>query len=355
MANSLRVGDHLLERLAWRRRRMSLPVRRADRDRVRRPARGRRRGRRRAPLVHGRRPRGARRLRGRRDVHVGPRAGARSRGRTGSQDGSYEFDGRSHQLPLTEPEHATRSTASSAGPPGRSPSATPDRVVMEHTLHPQPGYPFSLALEHRVRAVRRRPAGAHDGDQHRRDRVPVRERRAPVPDARHRDRRPGRAARARRARCCDADERGIPTGIGARRRAPSTTSAQPRPIGATKLDNAFTDLERDEDGLARVELRDPDGGAALTLWVDESYRYLMLFTGDPLPDVAPPQPRGRADDLPAERFPDAARALIVLEPGESVTGAGASRPGEGARRMNSGQPHRVLILGGGFAGVGAAK
>ena len=52
------------------------------------------------------------------------------------------------------------------------------------------------------------------------------------------------------------------------------------------LDHAFTDLERGEDGLARVELSDPDGGATLTLWVDEAYRYLMVFTGDPLPDVA---------------------------------------------------------------------
>ena len=30
-----------------------------------------------------------------------------------------------------------------------------------------------------------------------------------------------------------------------------------RPIGPTRLDHCFTDLERDEDGLARVELRHP--------------------------------------------------------------------------------------------------
>ena len=63
------------------------------------------------------------------------------------QDGSYEFDGRSHQLPLTEPEHAQRDPR--PRPLGRldaSPSASRDRVVMEHLLHPQPGYPFTLAL-----------------------------------------------------------------------------------------------------------------------------------------------------------------------------------------------------------------
>src|SRR4051812_41514669 len=40
------------------------------------------------------------------------------------EDGSYEFDGRRHQLPLNEPETGTRSTASSAGPSGRSRSAS---------------------------------------------------------------------------------------------------------------------------------------------------------------------------------------------------------------------------------------
>ena len=82
-----------------------------------------------------------------------------------------------------------------------------------------------------------------------------------------------------------SDERGIPVGA----EPVDDTDCdfrRPRPIGDTKLDNAFTDLERDDDGLARVQLRDPHGGRSLTLWVDESYPYLMLFTGDPLPDVA---------------------------------------------------------------------
>ena len=69
------------------------------------------------------------------------------------------------------------------------------------------------------------------------------------------------------------------------------------------LDNAFTELERDADGRARVLLDDPARGAGLTLWVDESYRYLMVFTGDPLPRRRQAQPRGRADDVSAERVP----------------------------------------------------
>ena len=62
------------------------------------------------------------------------------------QDGRYTFAGRHHQLALTEPERRNaihglvRWAAWTAG------ELAPDRVVMEHLLQPQPGYPFSLAI-----------------------------------------------------------------------------------------------------------------------------------------------------------------------------------------------------------------
>ena len=87
--------------------------------------------------------------------------------------------------------------------------------------------------------------------------------------------------------------------------------------GATVLDNAFTDLRRDEDGLARVELRDPPTQGGRTV-VNEAYEYLMVFTGDPLPDV---NRRSLAVE-PMTCPPNAFRtgdSLIRLEPGASVT------------------------------------
>jgi aldose 1-epimerase len=93
---------------------------------------------------------------------------------------------------------------------------------------------------------------------------------------------------------------------------------QPRRIGSTTLDHAFTDLERDQDGLARVALRDPDHGTQVALWVDRSYPYLMLFSGDPLPNV---NRRSLAVE-PMTCPPNAFRtrdALIRLEPGSSCT------------------------------------
>ena len=55
---------------------------------------------------------------------------------------------------------------------------------------------------------------------------------------------------------------------------------EPRKLGATVLDATYTDLIRDADGLARARVDDT------TLWVDEAFGYLQVFSGDPLPDVA---------------------------------------------------------------------
>ena len=91
-----------------------------------------------------------------------------------------------------------------------------------------------------------------------------------------------------------------------------------RAIGAMKLDNAYTDLERDADGLARVQLRHPDGGVTVSLWLDESYRYLELFTGDSQPSVNRRSLAVEPMTCPPNAF-RTGEGLRVLEPGESTT------------------------------------
>jgi aldose 1-epimerase len=121
------------------------------------------------------------------------------------------------------------------------------------------------------------------------------------------------------------DERGIPRG-----REPVDGTPydfrRPREIGATKLDHAFADLVRGEDGRARVELRDPRSRAGLSVWVDESYPYLQLFTGDPLPDVARRSLAVEPMTCPANAF-RTGEDLIRLEPGGNVTSAWGIVPG----------------------------
>jgi aldose 1-epimerase len=90
------------------------------------------------------------------------------------------------------------------------------------------------------------------------------------------------------------------------------------PIGALRLDDAFTDLDRGEDGRAVVRAATDDG--ATELWVDESFGWIQVFTGDTLP-------RGARESLAVEPMTSPADAfntgvdLVVLEPGRTWSGS----------------------------------
>jgi aldose 1-epimerase len=176
------------------------------------------------------------------------------------------------------------------------------RVVMEHFLHPQPGYPFSLGLsiEYALSdsGLRVRTTATNIGT----DPCPYGSGAHPYLTLGT-----GLILRVPGQTVLRSDERGLPI----RTRPVANTEydfRQPRRIGSTRLDHAFTDLERGEDGIAWVELRAPDHGMRVSLWVDQSYPYLMLFTGDPLPDVRRRSLAVRAHDLPAERISDWGRS-----------------------------------------------
>jgi aldose 1-epimerase len=234
------------------------------------------------------------------------------------QDGSYEFDGRRHELPLTEPETRTAIHGLVRDAVWSVAERRPNRVVMEHVLEPQPGYPFSLALSIEYALSERGLSVRTTAENVGREACPYGSGAHPyltvgtatVDSAVLRV--PGRTV-------LHSDERGIPVS------AHSVDGTEydfrrPKAIGATKLDHAFTDLQRGEDGLARVELTDPRHPRGRTLWVDESYPYLMLFTGDPLPDVARRSLAVEPMTCPPNAF-RSGEALIRLEPGQSVTSA----------------------------------
>jgi aldose 1-epimerase len=237
------------------------------------------------------------------------------------QDGRYEFDGRQHQLPLTEPEHANAIHGLVRWSVWTVAAREPDRVVMTHRLYPQPGYPFTLDLSIEYSL-------SDEGLSVRTTATNVGSDRCPYACGAHPYLTVGTETvdstvlRAPARTVLRTDDRAIPTGA-----TPVAGTdydfREPRAIAATRLDHGFTDLERDEDGLARVELTNPDGGA-LTLWVDETYRYVMVFTGD-LPEVGR---RGLAVE-PMTCAPNAFRSgegLIALEAGGSVTSTWGIRP-----------------------------
>ena len=232
------------------------------------------------------------------------------------EDGAYEFEGRRHQLPLNQVSETNAIHGLVRWVAWTVAEREPHRVVLNYLLAPQPGYPFSLALSIeyllsdeglRVRTtatnVGSSPcpygAGAHPY---------LTAGTATVDSAVLRS--PGRTM-------LSANERGIPVGATSVE-GTDYDFRRPRPIGGIELDNCFTDLERDKDGLARVELRHPDGASVLALWVDESHPYLMLFTGDPLPDVARRSLAVEPMTCPPNGF-RSGEAVIRLESGRSYT------------------------------------
>jgi aldose 1-epimerase len=232
------------------------------------------------------------------------------------EGGAYEFLGRWHQLPLTEPEARNaihglvRWSAWTVG------DRSADRVVMEHTLHPQPGYPFQLALSVEYilsdNGLRVTSTATNVG----RDTCPFGSGAHPYLTVGTETvdtivlRAPGRTV-------VHFDARGLPVD-----NAPVDGTEYdfraPRAIGATKLDNAFTDLERDGDGRARVELCHPQRGTNLSLWLGDGYRYLQLFTGDLLPSVDRRSLAVEPMTCPPNAF-RTGESVLVLEPGESTT------------------------------------
>jgi aldose 1-epimerase len=232
------------------------------------------------------------------------------------EDGSYEFDGRRHQAPIDDlSENAAihglvRWAAWSIG------ERRPHCIAMKHLIHPQPGYPFTLALdvEYSLGQVglsvqttaRNLGAGA-----------------CPYGCGQHPYLTVGTATvdtnelHAPGGEVLVSDERGLPTGSEPVDGTVLDFRAG-RTIGATKLDNAFTNLERGGDGRARVVLRDPGEDVGVTLWMDRSYSFVMLFTGDPLPDVNRRSLAVEPMTCPPNAF-RTGESVMRLEPGQSIT------------------------------------
>jgi aldose 1-epimerase len=232
-------------------------------------------------------------------------------------DGRYEWRGRTQQLPLTEVEAGNAIHGLVRWAPWTVAEHGANSIVMAHRLHPQPGWPgtLDLRIEYRLGddglsvATKAENMGAEacpfGVGFH-----PYFSLGAPAVD----DLELWVPAETR----LEADERGLPTG-----RASVTGSAldyrSGRPIGEARLDDCFTDLDRDPDGRSRVKLR--FGGRSASIWVDEAFAYLMIFTGDTL------DPGRRRQGLAVEPMSCPADALrsgegiVTLEPGETFTGS----------------------------------
>jgi aldose 1-epimerase len=198
----------------------------------------------------------------------------------------------------------------------------PHRVVLHHVVGPQPGYPFTLDMTIEY-------ALAVTGLSVRTTATNIGAAAAPYGSGAHPYLTVGTdvvddiVLRVPAYTAIRSNGRGIPIG---RQHVQDTELdfRSARQIGGANIDHGFTDLEWDGSGVARVELASSVDETSVVLWVDESYPYVMVFTGD-LPEVGR---RGLAVE-PMTCAPNAFRSgdgLLVLEPGASTTGAWGITP-----------------------------
>jgi galactose mutarotase-like enzyme len=237
--------------------------------------------------------------------------------------GRYEFDGAAQQLPLTEPARGNAIHGLTRWANWTVVSRTGSTAVLGYALHPQPGYPFALdcRLEYGLSdaglTIRTAVTNAGDGP-------------APYGTGAHpyltvgTDTVDGMTLTAPGARYLPVDDSGIPSGTEDVEGTPYDYRAGRR-IGAAEIDHCFTDLARDDAGVATVTLA--AGDRTVRLWLDGGYPYLQVFTGDTL---APARRRRGLAVEPMTCPPDAFRSgigLLVLEPGRSVETVWGITPG----------------------------
>jgi aldose 1-epimerase len=97
---------------------------------------------------------------------------------------------------------------------------------------------------------------------------------------------------------------------------------RPRPIGGTVFNTCYLHPERDPDGLLRIRLSSSKTGRAVTVALDKTCDYVVLYSGDPLPESH----RRRALAIEpmtcgSDAFNHPEWGLVVLSPGESFGGA----------------------------------
>ena len=231
--------------------------------------------------------------------------------------GRYTFGGRTIQAPISEPSTGSAIHGLTRWVNWDVAASGPDACAMVLSLRPQPAYPFSLDL--RI------------------------------------DYALGDAGLSVTLGATNAGRGSLPFGAGFHPYLTAGTEvvndavltvpagAPPerdfrmgRAVGDAVIDDCYTGLERDADGIARVGLEAP-GARTVTLWADALWGYVMVFTGDTL---APERRRRGLAVEPMTCAPDAfntGEGLRVLAPGESVTGAwgiavGRSGPGTAASR-----------------------
>ena len=240
--------------------------------------------------------------------------------------GRYAVDGTSYQLDLSEPAHGNAIHGLTRWAGWQEEEHAADVVRLRHTLYGRPGYPFCLDLtaEYRLSAA--------DGLQVSVTASNAGSRPAPYGTGSH----PYLTAGAPLVDECElllpagrwlpADDRGIPRGQPEDVAGTPYDFREPRLVGSTRIDHAFTGLTSGPDGRVWAELS--SAGARVAFWAGQGYRWLQVFTGDPLDSSR----RRRALAIEPMTCPPNAFVtgtdLLILQPGDSITHMWGIRVGQ---------------------------
>ncbi|KRA24510.1 galactose mutarotase [Microbacterium sp. Root61] len=242
-------------------------------------------------------------------------------------DGTYEFGGETHQLPLTEPARGHALHGLVAWLEFHVIDKDPSHVTLAGVIEAQAGYPwrvivettFALNSEGLTQVVTARndgpvavPWGTAPHPYLVAGSSPLDEWTFGLPAAQV---------------LTVTEDRLISTGLH-----PVEVDAArfdfrtPRPIGSVEIDQAFTGFTRDADGLARATVTDAAGSGVAMVW-DESCPWVQIHTADLAGGAANPNNRLGLAIEPMTCAPDAFNAgaadfdagLIVIEPGATAT------------------------------------
>ncbi|TWH00067.1 aldose 1-epimerase [Nocardioides sp. J9] len=226
------------------------------------------------------------------------------------RDGRYTFDGRTYQLPLTEPSRGNASHGLVRWVSWTLVRHESDTVELSYRLPAQSGYPWTLDLT----TTWQLGVGGLSVTQSATNRAA-----GPAPYASgghpYLVAGPGTCDRWRldlpAATYLTVDDRLIPTGRA------SFAGVLGERLEGTSLDHAVTDLVRDGDGTTTVRLVDPGTGTGTAVWMDAHHRWVQVYTSDERA-----VPRGSVAVEPMTAPPDAFNSgddLVVLEPGATFS------------------------------------
>jgi len=234
-------------------------------------------------------------------------------------EGEWTFSGRSARPSVDDLTHATAIHGLVRWRPFRIDAVNQNRCVMSLLLHPSPAYPFlsEVSVAYHLGSLGLTVTTTVTN----RDGVPL-----PFGVGFH----PylavttptieGALLEVPAKSYVAVDERQLPTGEILPLAGHQLDFSSRKSISGHELDVTYTDLLRDDSGLAVATLQDGEGGE-IDLSVDRNFPYLQVYTGDGLEKG---RRRTSVAIEPMTCPPDALRSgkdVVILEPGQHWAGS----------------------------------